>query len=412
MGAHRSKLGRGLSSSAAAWGGRSLEVDSSAADAPAGIPSLADASRGTLGACAALAGGAAIGWLCAAQPAGGGVRAAHEQTARVGASENGGGGESAPAPELARALEPARGGAAPPASSNAGQLVATDRDAGAVVVLDADLIELRRFNVPYALEVELRADGRLWVVAASALGPLGPHTLLTLEPSGAVAAQTPIGPLLDLACLDGGAALLVVLRPDGQRDAVLHPTSGQTLQLGVGAAWASIAGQSNHVLVAGHDGSLASYSVGAATGLAAQRQFGGVIADVAPGPQRGTWYVLDVGGSPNQRRLAVLDAQLATLWSAPLGCGALHLCVSPDRQRVWLADGAAGFARRFGPNGALELAWATLPVLGCERGVVRADGSAVFAGPGALVRLASDGSVLPGQGGFTFLVDVAARRQL
>lgn len=324
-----------------------------------------------------------------------------------------GGDEAAPAdaPLIERSRAAARAAAAAPVSSGAGQLVATDRDAGAVVVLDADLIEVRRFNVPYALEVELRADGRLWVVAASALGPLGPHTLLTLEPSGAVAAQTPIGPLLDLACLDGGAALLVVLRPDGQREAVVHPASGQPLILGAGAAWASIAGQSNQVLVAGHDGRLSSYVVGAATGLAAQRQFGGVIADVAPGPQRGTWYVLDVGGSPSQRRLAALDAQLATVWSAPLGCGALHLCVSPDRQRVWLADGAAGFARRFGPHGALELAWATLPVTGCERGVVRADGSVVFAAPGALVRLAPDGSVLPGQGGFTFLVDVAARRQ-
>jgi hypothetical protein len=372
-------------------------------------------ARSALGAGAALAGGGAIGMLCAADSTGGAASVSAAPAPRTDASESeseseGGAGSALHEP-LERPIAPMRAAAAAPASSGAAQLVATDRDAGAVVVLDADLIEVRRFNVPYALEVELRTDGRLWVVAASALGPLGPHTLLTLEPSGAVAAQAPIGPLLDLACLDGGAALLVLLRPDGQRDVVLHPAAGQPVSLGVGAAWASIAGQSNTVLVAGHDGSLASYAVGAATGLAAQRQFGGVIADVAPGPQRGTWYVLNVGGPPSQRRLAVLDAQLATLWSAPLGCGALHLCVSPDRQRVWVADGAAGFARRFGPQGALELAWATLPVMGCERGVARADGSVVFAAPGALVRLASDGSVLPGQGGFTFLVDVAARRQ-
>jgi len=386
VGSHRSKLGR-------VWA------------------RVAVSPRGALCGCAALAAGGAIGLLSAAHPAGGAASGAVAPISPVHASESDAGARSTPAAALEGSVAPARAAAAAPSNSSLGQLVATDRDAGAVVVLDADLIELRRFNVPYALEVEVRADGRLWVVAASALGPLGPHTLLTLEPSGDVAAQTPIGPLLDLACLDGGAALLVVLRPDGQRDAVLHPTSGQALNLGAGAAWASIAGQSNHVLVAGHDGSLSSYVVGAATGLAAQRQFGGVIADVAPGPQRGSWYVLDVGGGPNQRRLAALDSQLATLWSAPLGCGALHLCVSPDRQGVWLADGAAGLARRFGPHGALELAWATLPVAGCERGVARADGSVVFAGPGALVRLASDGSVLPGQGGFTFLVDVAARRQ-
>jgi len=369
------------------------------------------AGRTTGGVSAALAGAGAVGLLAGAIPAG---VAAHERAAPAALAHTGGvrdGAESASGAPGTGSSTPGPQPAVSPAVSPAGQLVATDRDAGAVVVLDADLIELRRFNVPYALEVELRADGRLWVVAASALGPLGPHSLFALEPNGAVAAQTPIGPLFDLACLDGGPALLVVLRPDGQRDALLQPVAGAPVTLGTGGAFAAIAGQSSQVLVAGHDGRLASYVVGPAPGLAAQRQFGGVIADVAPGPQRGTWYVLDVGGAPNQRRLAVVDAQLATQWSAPLGCGALHLCVSPDRQRVWLADGAAGFARRFGPHGALELAWATLPVPGCERGVARADGSVVFAAPGALVRLAPDGSALPGQGGFTFLVDVAARRQ-
>jgi hypothetical protein len=318
----------------------------------------------------------------------------------------------------ASARADARSGAADPTASPGLRPIrffAADRDAGQISALDADLIEVRRFAAPFAVELEPRSDGRLWVVAASALGPLGPHWLRRYDPHGALEFEAPVGSLYDLACLDGDWALLVTQRPDGLREA--SATSGATSGAGaaqtlaVGAALSTIAGRAGGALVGSHDGWLRSYRVWPTPALAHERDFGGVIADVAPGPERGSFYVLDVAGAPSQRRLALVNASLATVWVRALGCSALHMAVTPDAQRVWVADGGGRFARRFGVGGALEIPFAALPAAGCERGVAEAQGGAVFAAPGALVRLAPDGAVLPGQGGFDFLVDVAVRSQ-
>jgi hypothetical protein len=288
---------------------------------------------------------------------------------------------------------------------------AADRDAGQVIALDVDLIEVRRFAAPYVIELETRSDGRLWAVSASALGPLGPHSLRKLDLHGQIEFERPVGPLYDLACLDGDWALLVEQRPDGLREASATSGAGVVKSLAIGASLATVAGRAGGVLVGGHDGWLRSYRLWPMPGLAQERDFGGVIADVAPGPERGSFYVLDAAGSPSQRRLALVNAALATVWSRPLGCSALQLAVTSDSQRVWVADGGARFARRFGLGGALEIPYASLPVAGCDRGVAEAQGGALFAAPGALVRLAADGALLPGQGGFDFLVDVAERAQ-
>ncbi len=290
------------------------------------------------------------------------------------------------------------------------RFLAADRDAGQLVVLDADLLELSRLSMPYALEVEARRDGKLWSVSASALGPLGPHFLRRVDLSGAVDMELGIGPLFDLACADGDGALLVVGRPDGQREALEVSSGGGVRALEVGPALSAVAANGGRALVAGHDGWLRSYSLTPGAPSTLSRQFGGVLADVAPGPLRMGFYVLDVAGSVSQRRLALVAEDLSTVWVKPVGCGALHLSVSPDRRRVWLADGAARFARRFGADGGLEIPFAALAAAGVERGLAHDDGGAVFAAPGTLLRLAPDASALPGQGGFDFLVDVAALR--
>lgn len=291
------------------------------------------------------------------------------------------------------------------------KFVATDRDAGQVIALDADLFEVQRFALPFALEVELRSDGRIWAVSASALGPLGPHRLRRFDLAGQMEFEAPIGPLFDLACSDGDLALLVVARSDGSREALAVASTGVVQTLEVGSMLAAVAGHGGRALVAGHDGWLRSHALPVGSAPTVARYFGGVIADAAPGPVRGGFYVLDVSGAPSQRRLALLDEALSTVWWRTVGCGALHLAVSVDRQRVWLADGGARFARRFGPGGVLEIPFAQLPLAGVERGVAESNGGAVFAAPGALIRLAPDGALLPGQGGYDFLVDVTMRGQ-
>lgn len=292
----------------------------------------------------------------------------------------------------------------------AARFVVADRDAGQLVVLDSDLLELARHSMPYALELEPRSDGRLWSVSASALGPLGPHFLRRFDLSGGVDIEVGVGPLFDLACADGDSALLVVGRPDGQREALEVNSTGAVRPLEVGPALAAIAANGGRALVAGHDGWLRSHSLAPGAPMVIARQFGGVIADVAPGPLRMGFYVLDVAGPATQRRLALVDEGLNSVWVRPVGCGALHLCVSPDRRRVWLADGAARLARRFGADGGLEIPFVAISAAGVERGLARDDGGAVLVAPGALIRLAPDASALPGQGGFDFLVDVAALR--
>lgn len=320
------------------------------------------------------------------------------------------------ASELALALDGSPQPTLASASSARGALgpikfVATDRDAGQVIALDADLLEVQRFALPYALEVELRSDGRLWTVSASALGPLGPHRLRRFDLVGQMDFDALVGPLFDLSCAEGDLALLVVGRPDGAREALAVAGPGATQVLEVGPMLASVAAQGGRALVAGHDGWLRSHALAPGAAPVVERNFGGVIADVAPGPARGGFFVLDVGGSPSQRRLALVDEALNTVWWRTIGCGALHLTVTADRQRVWLVDPTAQFARRFGPGGMLEIPYAALPLAGAERGVAESNGGAVFAAPGALVRLGPDGAMLPGQGGYDFLIDVAMRGQ-
>ncbi len=298
----------------------------------------------------------------------------------------------------------------PGLGARAPRYVAADRDAGQLVFLDSDLLEVARRSMPYALEVEPRSDGRLWSVSASALGPLGPHVLRRVDLNGVVDVELAIGPLFDLACADGEVALLVVGRSDGQREALEVTSSGAVRQLEVGLSLAAVAANGSRALVAGHDGWLRSHSLAPGAPAPLARHFGGVIADVAAGPLRNGFYVLDVAGSVAQRRLALVAEDLSTVWVRSIGCGALHLCVSGDRRRVWLADGGARFARRFGADGGLEVPFVALPLAGVERGAAHDDGGVVFAAPGALVRLAPDASPLPGQGGFDFLVDVAALR--
>lgn len=278
-----------------------------------------------------------------------------------------------------------------------------DRDRRELVALDDDLLVVRRLALPLPIELAARGDRGLWVACADGGSPLGSHALRRLAPDGTVEQVFAIGALIDLDVVEDDALLVDLV--GGLRRVARIGASGALTVLSQSTDLNCAAGQSREVLIGSDSGGLELRDAASGTLLAA-RAFGGVIADVAPGPRAGTWWVLDAHGGPSVRRVALLDASLSTLWERAAGVAALHLVPVPRSERVWLADASGTSARRFGPGGNIELASVVLPVSGADRGVARSDGSVVFAAPGALVALHPDGSPASGQGGFDFLVDV------
>jgi hypothetical protein len=280
--------------------------------------------------------------------------------------------------------------------------VVADRDRGELVALDRDLLVVRRTPVELPVEIESRADRTLWVASASPLGPLADGRLRCLALDGSVIVERSIGPLFDLDVIDSADAL-VVDAPGGARRAARLRVDGTWSIVEVAPDLACIAGQSGEVLVGTEGGELRLHAGGATY----QRSFGGWIADVAPGPRSGSWWVLDAHGGPSSRRVALLGPALATVWERPAGLAALHLAPVRGAEQVWLADPSSNLARRFGRGGALEVPQAQLAMVGADRGCGRENGSVLFATPGAVLALDALGGAASGQGGFDFLVDVA-----
>lgn len=285
---------------------------------------------------------------------------------------------------------------------------AADRDAGQLLALDRNLQVLRRHPLEAPLELAARSDRRVWVVCAGAAGTLAPQTLRCLRHDATVDLQLSVPPLLDLDVLDGLDALVIELS-GAQRRAARIDLQGSNTTLQIAPDLFCVTGRDGEVLVGTDTGRLELFGVGASAPTAT-RAFGGVIADLAPGPRARTWWVLDAHGGPNSHRVALLDETLGSVWERPAGLTALHLAPVPHAERVWIADPNSNLARRFGPGGNLEIGAATLSMSGADRGVARPDGSVIFATPGALSVLSADGLPLPGQGGFHFLVDVEAAR--
>ncbi len=289
------------------------------------------------------------------------------------------------------------------------QWIAADRDADELVALASALLVTVHVPIEAPIEVALANQGRIWAACATAAGPGGAHVLRRTNLAGTIDLQLPIGPLFDLAPYGDGGALVVAGLPGGQREATLVHNDGTWRVLATAPDLMAICARAGQVLVAGEHGSLALYEPRVSRLATAQRDLGGMLADVAPGPSDGTWWVLDVAGSVSAHRLLLVRADLSTVWQRSIGLNALHLAPVRGEERVWLADGEGNFARRFGPQGVLEVSYAPLSMSGCDRGVATSDGGVVFAAPGALVALDTHGAARPGQGGFNFLVDLAQR---
>lgn len=304
----------------------------------------------------------------------------------------------------------------------AAALWVADRDGDAVVALDGDGLEVRREPLRSPVALAPGGGGALWVASARDGWALGEHRLLHLAPGGGrTVAAAGLGPVLDLEPLPDGGALLVELVDGGANRVIAGGGSGAgphgvpagtgagvtgprvlaTLD-GAGCAAARPVDDGGQVAIEVLVGDWAGGLTLLRDGVVVDRRIlGGELGDLAPGPG-GTWFALDVAG----RRLVLLDANLAVLWSVDHGLAATGLAVVPGAERVWLVDGTEPLARRYGPGGALELETGLLASdLGAAAGGPAGDLWA--AAPGAVLHLDAAGASLPGQGGFAYLTDLA-----
>jgi hypothetical protein len=290
---------------------------------------------------------------------------------------------------------------------------AIDRDGGALVAFDAERLKLARYPLPSPVELALDVEERLWVACAGPEGPLGLHRLMRIDgATGSVLRELGTGPLLDLEAGESaergrGEAWWVALAGSAEREVSRLSAAGSVALVERSADAFCVAGQRGAVLVGSETGELRLY--GPQGQRLAARPFGGVISDLAPGPEEGTWWVLDAHGSATAHRVALIERDLRSRWERSAGVSAIYLAPVPRTERVWLSDATGAHARRFGPAGSLDLAHVALPHSGATRASASFDGSLWLAAPGALVCVDGAGVVSPGQGGFDFVVDVVRR---
>lgn len=281
-----------------------------------------------------------------------------------------------------------------------------DRDASRVFGLDADLFVARRMHVDYPLDVEACRDGGLWVLRSATPSASSSHRLDRFGAGGELITELYVDRTLDLATLDGVDALVIEATggPHGEPQLMRVREEGSVTVLHVAVGLVCVSGSRDSLLTGSSGGSVARRN--ALTGMQLDAVgLAGPILDLAEGAAPGGAFVLH-GSSP--RRLTLLDADLAVRWSVLAGLDALHVSPVRGEERAWLAIGAR--VRRFGPQGALELDVAGLPLSSLDAVVPWTGGGALVAAPGAILRLDASGALQPGQGGFAWLTDLGLVR--
>jgi hypothetical protein len=137
----------------------------------------------------------------------------------------------------------------------------------------------------------------------------------------------------------------------------------------------------------------------------ARSELGGPVLALDAAAARSGWWVL-LGGSSAE--LLRLGPGLELRSSHELA-GALLLCGAPGTDRAWLADPDGALLWCVGPSGP-ELAISDPELADVTRLIGLPGGGLLALAPGALLRFDDRGNPLPGQGGFSFLVDAALAR--
>jgi len=284
-------------------------------------------------------------------------------------------------------------------------LWAADRDGGRVFGLDRDLFLAQRIPVDWPLDVEPAGDGGLWVLRSGGGTSQSTHRLDRFASDGALITELWLEHARDLDVLAGGEqALIVEAREQALTRLLRVRDEGSLFVLLERDGLACIAGERAAALVGTTDGTVLRVDVASAS-VVATAQLGGSIVDLAPGPERGTVWALDGAGTG---RVLLLAPDLTVRWTVNLPRRAAHLAAVRGEERVWLANTDSACVLRYGPGGALELDRCGLPLPGLDRAVAWRDGL-VVAAVGAILRLDASGNLMPGQGGFDALSDLAPR---
>lgn len=292
---------------------------------------------------------------------------------------------------------------------------AADRDAHRVVGLDENLIVVRELLAAWPIDVEARADGGVWVLRmGNATGAFGMR-LTSFTSDGAQESENWLDGASDLALIDGIDALVVEKRASGEKDRLWRVRPGGSARILLErTALECVTPCGGSIVVVACGGTLARIdaawtsspgSSGSGTVLE-EAPFPSACADLAPGPVDGMVFALDGGATT---RVVLLGEHFAPRWSADVGFRASALAVLPGEERVWIGDANGARARRFGPGGALERDL-VLAQLAPEHAVAWRGGGALFASPGAILRVDGAGNPRPGQGGFQWLSDLARAR--
>jgi hypothetical protein len=279
-----------------------------------------------------------------------------------------------------------------------------DRDADRIHGLDADLIRARSFACRAPLALRARRDGGLWVLRARERAPGSRQRVERRDAQGDLRAMVELDSCVDLERDADDAALVIEARAAGHTDRAWRVRDDGSLVLLLERDHLSCATAALDSIALGtSNGDLVRIDARAEGRVLAEAHLDARLGDLAPGPEAGTLWALDVR---RPGRLYLLEENLDVRWSVRVELSAAHLAPVLGEERVWLCDGAEPRWRRFGPSGVLELERSLLPLGGLERALAWTDGGVVWIAPGAVMRADAQGRSKPGQGGFNYLVDL------
>ncbi len=290
----------------------------------------------------------------------------------------------------------------PSAGPGAVALWICDRDASALIGLDADGLRRARIEVPFPVELEPGADGALWVLYQLGPGPSAGRRLCSISVEGRVRVDLPARGLGGLvAC--GQGAVAGVLQRGAVANLVRFDRAGARLELG--------AIESDAYLACGEDGRL--WLAGPSL-LSQAGESPHIIRELPSVPTRittawssqGAWML--ERSARDELRLVRLDGAGQALFEVPaadlrLGSGPV-LLAGEAGLGVWLVT-ERGEALHLDDDGEF-VARGSLPMLGVEAISTSLGGGLLAVSGGSLMRLDPQALSLPGQGGFRYACDL------
>lgn len=286
---------------------------------------------------------------------------------------------------------------------------AADRDAHRVSGLDAQLVVRRTLDCGWPREVAARADGGVWVLRSGGPTSILGDRLDSFTPAGDLENEMSLGAATSLALCAEHDALVVEIDDTPQAAErvwrVAPDGTGTVLYAADGLACVASAGR--EVWLGWRTGRLARIASDGSGRVIAKADHDAEWGALAPGPSPGMLYALDLRAP---RRLCLLSKELELRRETLLGFDARALAPivanGAATGGVWIADTSGARVRRYGPAGLLDFE-VPVALFGPDRPLALPDGGALFAAPGAILRLDANGAPLPGQGGFSWLSDLA-----